>query len=161
MRAEAYGGMMDCCEAPAAPMACAAPMKAKKLDMGLAPGGRMKQDIEEDPYDLDDWDLEHTSRCFVHLCDAELWKHVTGEAPPTTPPTAKDYSAAGLPWFQHTGAKKALSGSKLLGGLKSVLGMGNEKGESPLAENDSTSTPVIVDTKTGQRVGDQVREGTF
>ena len=35
-----------------------------------------------------------------------------------------DYSQAGLPWFEHTNAGKALSGSKLLAGLKSVLGMG-------------------------------------
>jgi hypothetical protein len=32
----------------------------------LAPGGRMRQEIHADPYTSDDWDLEHTSRCFVH-----------------------------------------------------------------------------------------------
>jgi hypothetical protein len=158
----AFGGIECCMPASPAPMRAQSSRKrAKKVDMGLAPGGRMKQEIKEDPYDLDDWDLESSSRCFVHLCDAELWKLVTGQPAPTTPPTAKDYSQAGLPWFQHTETGKAVAGGKLLAGLKSVLGMGQEQGQSPLPENDSTATPVVIDTKTGQRVGDQVREGSF
>src|SRR5215510_11716462 len=36
-------------------------------DMGLAPGGRMKQEIYKDPYDFDDWDTTQSSRCFVHI----------------------------------------------------------------------------------------------
>lgn len=156
----AFGG------APMMPSAAPAPQamarKARKADMGLAPGGRMKQKIHEDPYRLDEWDLETTSRCFVHLCDAELWQEITGSPAPTKPPTAKDYSAAGLPWFHlDEGGKKAVEGSKLLAGLKSVLGMGKDQGESPLPENESVQTPVVLDTKTGARVGDQVREGTF
>ena len=136
--------------------------KSKKLDMGLAPGGRMKQKVHKDPFDLDDWDLEATSRCFVHLCDAELWKVVTGQPAPTTPPTAKDYSQAGLPWFHHAeGDKPAVGGSKLLEGLKSVLGMGTQTGQKPLPENESVQAPVVIDTKTGETGGDQVREGSF
>ena len=151
------------CAAPA-PMASAAPRarKAKKLDMGLAPGGRMKQTIHEDPFDLEDWDLESTSRCFVHLCDAALWQLVTGTPAPTTPPTAKDYSDAGLPWFHHReDTASAVGGGTLLAGLKSVLGMGAHKGEAPLPENESVHTPVVVDVTTGQTLPDQVREGTF
>ena len=160
---EAAMDMCQPCAAPA-PMASAAPRarRAKKVDMGLAPGGRMKQKVHADPFDLEDWDLGATSRCFVHLCDAALWKVVTGQPAPTTPPTAQDYSDAGLPWFHHSEADApAVGGAKLLSGLKSVLGMGAEKGESPLAENDSVQTPVVVDTETGKAVGGQVREGTF
>jgi hypothetical protein len=60
--------------------------------MGLAPGGRMKQEIYEDKYKLGDWDLEHSSRCFVHICNSMVWHQITGEWPPTVPPTAKAYS---------------------------------------------------------------------
>ena len=35
--------------------------------MGLAPGGRMRQEIYDDPYGLDAWDHRHASRCFVTI----------------------------------------------------------------------------------------------
>ena len=42
-------------------------LSASEPDMGLAPGGRMRQEIYTDEFDLDDWDLEHSNRCFVHI----------------------------------------------------------------------------------------------
>ncbi len=71
------------------------------FDMGLAPGGRMRQEIYDDPYDLFDWDTSHTSRCFVHIANSLVWRSVTGDRPPTAPPTAADYSRRGLPWFDY------------------------------------------------------------
>src|SRR5437763_8553386 len=68
--------------------ACAAPA------MGLAPGGRMKQEIYDDPFDFDDWDLTRSSRCFVHLTNSLAWRAITGQVPPTIPPTAKQYAQA-------------------------------------------------------------------
>ncbi len=65
----------------------------------LAPGGRTRQEIYEDPYAPDDWDLEHTSRCFVHLANSVHWRKISGRVPPTLLPTASEYSQAGLPWF--------------------------------------------------------------
>ena len=55
-----------------ADMACEeAPFAAP--DMGLAPGGRMRQEIYDDPFSLDDWDHENASRCFVHLTNSMVW----------------------------------------------------------------------------------------
>ncbi len=62
-----------------------------RMDMGLAPGGRMKQEIYDDPYGLDAWDQRHSSRCFVTIANSAVWTAVTGERPPTEPPTAKEY----------------------------------------------------------------------
>ncbi len=63
-----------------------------KMDMGLAPGGRMRQQIYDDPYGLDVWDQRHSSRCFVTIANSAVWTAVTGERPPTEPPTAKIYT---------------------------------------------------------------------
>lgn len=95
------------CEAPA--------------DMGLAPGGRMRQEIMEDDYKLEDWDTENTSRCFIHLCNSMVWRQITGAEPPTVPPTAKEYAKARMPWFEYyDDACKPLPGSPTLAKLKSV-----------------------------------------
>ena len=80
--------------------------------MGLAPGGRMRQEIYSDPYSIHDWDTEHGSRCFVHLVNAGTWQTLTGERPPSQPFTPKQYSQAGLPWFDYFDkVQDALQGS--------------------------------------------------
>jgi hypothetical protein len=51
--------------------------------MGLAPGGRMRQEIYDDPFELEDWDTKHRGRCFVHLANSMVWRAITGDEPPT------------------------------------------------------------------------------
>jgi len=129
--------------------------------MGLAPGGRMRQEIYDDPYPIHDWDTERSSRCFVHLVNSVTWKHITGQRPPTKPPTAKDYTRSGMPWFDYYDADaKALQGSSILATVKSVLRKGQEKREHPLPENASVSNPKIVQLRAGLRPN-QVREANF
>jgi hypothetical protein len=147
----AYGVMADL-----APYVCeAAP------DMGLAPGGRMRQEIYDDEHPFDAWDLRQRSRCFVHLANSLVWRAITGANPPTTPPTAEEYTRAGLPWFEYYAADAtALAGGERLRGLKSVAELGAEKGDVPLAENESVD-PAHVVTIRGERSRDAVREGVF
>lgn len=128
--------------------------------MGLAPGGRMKQEIYEDPFDLDDWDLDQKSRCFVHIANSLVWREITGRQPPTTPPTAKEYAAAKLPWFDYYSDAPALEGSKKLAGLKSVADMAKDKGDVPLPENESVTPETVI--KLRKNLGkDEVRQGQF
>ena len=107
-------------------MACACP-----ADMGLAAGGRMRQEIYEDPHPFDAWDLRHRARCFVTLVEAGHWFALTGELPPTPPPSAKDYAEAGLPWFDWYDAdRRALEGAARLAGLESLGELAKAKGEA-------------------------------
>jgi hypothetical protein len=130
-------------------------------EMGLAPGGKMKQEIYEDPFEIDDWDMEHRSRCYVHIANSLMWRSITGKEPPTVPITARDYEEEGLPWFEYYNEKaKPLSGSKTLAGLKSVVQMGIEKGDIPLPENETVSPTNIVKLRQGLR-RNQIREGLF
>jgi hypothetical protein len=124
------------CALPALGIARAAP------DMGLAPGGQMRQEIYRDKFGFDVWDRGHSSRCFVHLCNSLLWQSITGRCPPYPPPTAKSYSDAGLPWFDYyRDDVEALSGNDTLGGLKSVSQMSQTKGDHALPENEPVTLP--------------------
>ena len=69
--------------------------------MGLAPGGRMRQEVYADPFSIHDWDTEHGSRCFIHLVNSTTWQAITGQRPPSLPPTARDYTHAGYPWLDY------------------------------------------------------------
>lgn len=131
------------------------------LDLGLAPGGRMKQEIYDDRHSLDVWDTRASSRCFVHIANSLAWRAVTGEEPPTTPLTAREYEKTGLPWFDHYGGDRtALEGAAALAELKTVKEMGEEKGEHPLPENETVEDQLVINLG-GDSDGRPVREGPF
>lgn len=114
-------------------MACAV-LESRCTSMGLAPGGQMRQEVYSDTLGTDVWDTGQTSRCFVHLLHAHQWEEITGGPPPDPPPSAKDYSRAGLPWFEYYDDLPALKGTKRLKRLKSIahLGGGEETKDAPM-----------------------------
>ncbi|THB78702.1 MAG: hypothetical protein D3926_12465 [Desulfobacteraceae bacterium] len=132
--------------------------EAESFDMGLAPGGKMHQEIYEDPFNFNDWDRDTHSRCFIHIANSLVWRAITGDVPPTVPFTAKEYTNSGLPWFEYYDDQaKSIDGSNILAKLKSVIQKGMDKGENPLPENQGVTPDNIRVIKPGNRV----REGDF
>ena len=116
----------------------------------------MKQEIYDDPYGLDAWDQRHGSRCFVSLLNSAQWMAVTGEQPPSDPPTAQDYAAFSLPWFDwYGGDARAVAGSDTLRGLKGIAQKSAESGKGPLADNETIADPHVIELGKTR----QVREG--
>lgn len=150
-----YGGALTRGRAPAPAAA------AGSMEMGLAPGGRMRQSIYTDTRPLEDWDTRASSRCFVHIANSLAWRQITGANPPTAPRTAEEYTRHGLPWFDYYDERQtAVEGSGILKGLKSVLQMGREKGQVPLPENTSADPLRVVNLRKGLR-HNEVRDGVF
>jgi len=115
----------------------------ESAEMGLAPGGSMRQKIYEDPHDLEDWDLEAGVRCFVHIANSLTWMEITGEPVPTKPPTPERYNQAGLPWFDlYDADREAVAGSDVLDGLTSVAQKKKEQGQE-LVDNESVEPKLI------------------
>ena len=126
-------------------------------EMGLAPGGLMRQEVYEDPHGFDAWESGVRSRCFVHILNSAQFLDATGARPPHEPPTALEYAEAGLPWFDYYGGDlKALEGAKGLAGLDSVAQAAFKKDGAVLPGNDPVS-PTVVETLSARRV----REGDF
>ncbi len=130
------------------------------MEMGLAPGGKMRQEIAEDKFGFGAWDHNHSSRCFIHMTNSLVWQSVTGKRPPQPSPTAKTYSQHGLPWFDYYSESPALNGSKKLSQLKTVHQVGIEMGQKPLPENE-TAVPINVNVIAPQASKYQVREGEY
>ena len=102
----------------------------------LAPGGLLRQEIYEDRFGKDVWDTSTYSRCFIHIVNSTQYHHIVGEYPPHRPPSAADYTDAGLPWFNYYDAElTALPGSETLAGLDSVAAKGIKKNEQLLDDN--------------------------
>ena len=125
--------MMRCCESQA------------DMDMGLAAGGRMKQEIYEDAHDPSDYLACDANRCFVHLCNASQWELTTGQAPPNIPPTSEDYSNHGFPWFDYYDEKQvALSETSKLAGIKSLKQLEEELEKKILPDTPDEAKPKVV-----------------
>lgn len=125
--------------------------------MGLAPGGLMRQEVYKDEYGIGAWDQKSGSRCFVHLTNSEMYQAISGHIPPHKPFTAKEYTKAGLPWFDYYSDNITITGSSLLSKLSSVAVKVIQKGGSPLNNNDSLQ-PAIVKKIGNYRV---IRDGDF
>lgn len=128
--------------------------------MGLAPGGRMKQEIYVDPYGPDEWEQSARSRCFVHLLNSLLWEAVTGAKPPSPPPVAATYTKHGLPWFDYYAeGRNAVDGAEALARLRSVIELSRQKGEPALPENTSVQDARVVNLR--RQSPTHVRDGAF
>ncbi len=130
--------------APAAPMGCAAPApqraRASTGAMGLGAGGRMKQKVYPDSFGIDSWDTHNTARLYVHIVNSELWREITGEPPPPSPVTAKEYSCRGLPWFDlYDEHAPSLKGTRTLKHVKSVKDLDADTSTLPLQDDNSVS----------------------
>ena len=108
------------------PVAC---MMAAGPEMGLGAVGLMRQEIYEDEHGLKAWSRKASAAVWVHVANSADWLRITGQEPPTEPPTMKQYEDAGLPWFEYYGGDKELiAGSKALAGIEGALPEPRKKG---------------------------------
>jgi hypothetical protein len=130
-----------------------------KLDMGLAAGGRMRQQVFKDPHGIECWDREHKTRVFIHMANSLGWQHVTGSPPPHPPISAAQYTSHGYPWFDfYSEGTKSHTGTGKTKGLKSLAELQKEKKLPLLPENQSTP---IKNEQVKALSPNQVREGSW
>lgn len=129
----------------------------QETEMGIAPGGMIKQQLYMDRFDLDDWD-KASSRCFVHIVNSQVWRQITLTPPPMKPPTAKQYTKAGLPWFDYYDDQLGeLDGTEPLERLLSVNTLKRLWTGKPLDGNKSCDPKVVIPIRNGLKKH-QVRE---
>ena len=125
------------------------PLQSK--EMGLAAGGKMSQEIYEDKWGLHAWDMRNGKRCFVTIANSEQWLYLTGERPPSKPPSAEAYAALGLPWYDYYSDAPALGGSEKLAGMTSI-------GELDPKGKTTSESSVDISPKTVISVGETERK---
>jgi hypothetical protein len=136
---------------PAGAMQLAAAPPAAGTEMGLAAGGRMRQKIYPDEYGIDTWDQANFGRVYVHIVNSMMFREITGQDPPATPISAKEYAKRGLPWFDlYDEEKGTLASSDTLQKVKTVKEMDKDKGFDPQQDDSSVDVPDSVIKKLGQ-----------
>lgn len=121
-------------------------MRGGGAAMGLGAGGTMRQRIHPDPHGVDAWDASSSARVFVHLCNAQQWREITGEEPPPTPVTARAYASHGLPWFdRYDEALGDVAPATALEAVESVKQRDAAHGFDPQQDDDPIEAPRVVD----------------
>nr|CAG4714814.1 unnamed protein product [Naegleria fowleri] len=135
--------------------------KSGAKELGLAAGGKMKQQIIEDPYGHTFWDESTKARIFIHIVNSEMYEQITGETVPPTPITAQTYSSYNYPWFDFYNEDTGSVGkSNILSQVKSVKEVDQEKYAWP-QQNDSSVQINNVTTIKGSFNKDDVRDGDW
>jgi len=102
----------------------------------------MRQKIYDDTYGIDTWDISNTGRVYVHIVNSMMYREITGEEPPPTPISARDYARHGLPWFDlYDEAKTDLPASQTLAGVKSIKEMDGVKGFASQQDDSTVEVP--------------------
>lgn len=126
--------------------------------MSMAMGGRMAQQIFEDKFGIDAWDMSNSSRCFIHLTNSMVWRAITGSEPPTVPMTSAEYASHGMPWYDYYQETGSIGPSSTLQNVKSVAQVKPEL----LPENQQVNIPLSkVQVISGLPTPNKVKEGTW
>jgi hypothetical protein len=119
---------------------------AEAEEMGIAAGGRIKQQIFSDTYGVESWDCNRRRALKLHIVNSGDYKRITGQDPPPSPISADQYQISGIPWFSNYNEtadtiKGAESFKRMLGVDEIDKRRGNEK---TTAELKPTITPQLI-----------------
>lgn len=130
-------------------------------EMGLAAGGKMKQEIYPDEYGIDTWDEENYGRVYIHIVNSMMYREITGMEPPQTPISAKNYTEAGLPWFElYDEAKKDIAPGAF-GSVKSIKEVDAQKGFAPQQDDSAINIGHQQIVKLGADKGTVITDGKW
>jgi tetratricopeptide (TPR) repeat protein len=83
----------------ASPCAQFSPSDDEGDEMGIAAGGRIKQQVLADGYGSDSWDELVFRDVVIYIVNSEAYQRVTGRSTPPSPITADQYARHKIPWY--------------------------------------------------------------
>jgi Holliday junction DNA helicase RuvB subunit len=97
------------------------------IEMGIGAGGRIKQQIIEDPYGPESWDESAFREVAIHIVNSAVYKQITGLEPPPSPISVAHYQSRGIPWYSDYKEQMPITSPAAL--FKTILTIGQiEKG---------------------------------
>ncbi|KAL8876910.1 MAG: hypothetical protein Q9192_008778, partial [Flavoplaca navasiana] len=114
----------------------------KKAELGIAPGGLIKQCIIEDPYPESMWDIGRAISFNVQILNSQLFSQVTGMPPPATPISAQTYASEGIPFFDIYNETSTIVGG--FDGIRSVGAIDAKLSTMDSDANDSDGSHTLV-----------------
>jgi Holliday junction DNA helicase RuvB subunit len=73
--------------------------REQEVEMGIAAGGTIKQQILEDTYGAESWDEAAFRDVAIHIVNSEVYQQITGREAPPSPISAEQYRRFNIPWY--------------------------------------------------------------
>ena len=106
--------------APSAPLRRQEPKV--ELEMGIAAGGSIQQQIITDPYGANTWDASSATPLYIYMVNSMAFEYITGQKPPETPISAYSYKKRGIPWYSNYDERTSgVAASRVFKSIKSVF----------------------------------------
>ncbi len=107
-----------------------APVPEVAAELGIAAGGKIRQEIVEDYYGAETWDEDYRGKVYIRIVNSVMFKLITGKDAPPSPISAKEYTEAGLPWFDYYDENvPAVLPSNVLASIKPIAALDRLKGQ--------------------------------
>ncbi|MCX6982874.1 MAG: hypothetical protein NTV08_19295 [Verrucomicrobia bacterium] len=71
----------------------------KVVEMGIAAGGTIEQQIHEDTYGTESWDESAIREIPIHIVNSAVYEQITGQKAPSSPITVESYQKHKIPWY--------------------------------------------------------------
>jgi len=103
-------------------------VKDEEDEMGIAAGGKMKQNIyADDKANIGRYNVKKSTRVFVNIANGNMWQSITGQPLPDSPLNPQVYKAYGYPWFTlYDDGMADVDASEELSGVKSIKAIEND-----------------------------------
>jgi len=110
------------------------------VEMGIARGGNIQQEIIEDTYGSESWNEDYNGSITIHLVNSEVYQKITGQKPPPSPITAEEYEQNNIPWYDSYDENSlALMPGKIFQHVKSIASLEKIKGAFNQNEHETVS----------------------
>jgi Tfp pilus assembly protein PilF len=119
------------------------------LEMGIAAGGSIKQQIQRDTYGPDIWDQDAKRMVNIRIVNSAAFQKITGKLPPKTPVTLETYKTNHMPWFDsYDETVESVAPARKFSFLKSIASIAKLRGEKIIGEHIS----IEVDSDLVERI---------
>ncbi len=132
-----------------------APAARARVEMGIARGGSIKQQIFRDHYGVNSWNEGAKRAVNIRIVNSTVFEEITGESPPETPVTAAAYSSCEIPWFDfYDETLESVAPASKLAAVKNIRTIAAIRGESLQDEQE----PVAMDPGLIKRIHTPTRD---
>jgi tetratricopeptide (TPR) repeat protein/transposase len=123
---------------PSHPGVLHAGSRGEVTEMGIARGGNIKQEIIEDTYGSESWNEDFRGSITIHIVNSEMFSKITGQKPPLSPITSREYAKYKIPWYDsYDENAPALQPGKIFQHVKPVAALEKIKGVFAINEHES------------------------
>ena len=77
------------------------PRASGVIEMGIAAGGTIEQQIHEDTYGAESWDANAIREIPIHIVNSAVYEQITGLKAPPSPITVESYQENRIPWYSN------------------------------------------------------------